>query len=292
MKPSHHLSLLFFSCYMSVLFASLNSCSLDQKIENIDLAKPVRKVKPITDSIAYGVGKNLASGLEDNSQAVIKKALTGLKGFSDTLNPDIKKLVHAINIASDSANFNVTKVGDNLHWQIGRLRGDVRSFDNVIAKIITTLDLRTRYLLSNIIQTGLDTLKAPSTSVKIDSFVAHVLSEKTTQRTQNLVSGALQPTIDKLINRIDKIVDNDVPYIKKQAYWFLGAVTLAALIVIFFFWYQRKKYSRLAKIITYQIDKIKNQAEYDELTSRISSQAKREELEPLLKKMLSAQGIN
>jgi len=139
-----------------------------------------------------------------------------------------------------------------------------------------------------IIQTALDSLKAPSSKIKIDSIVSGVLDKNTDARAQKLVSSALQPTIDSLAKKIDFIVHKDVPFVQKQA----GILAAVAIAIIGFVWYERSKYARLVKILTYQIDKIPNPDVYNDLTGKISSQTKNEDLEPLLRKTLRKQGIN
>jgi hypothetical protein len=46
-------------------------------------------------------------------------------------------------------------------------------------------------------------------------------------RTQQLVNNTLQPTIDTLTSRIDKIVHKDIPFVQRQASMIIGGITLA-----------------------------------------------------------------
>jgi hypothetical protein len=158
--------------------------------------------------------------------------LLRIKGFADTLNPDIKKLIHAIAIAGDTTNIQLTKLGDNLHWQIGRLKGDLKFTDELVAKIMRTLDKNSQRLLTNMLQNALDSMNSPASKAKLDSIIGNILSEKTSMRTQQLVNNTLQPTIDTLTSRIDKIVHKDIPFVQRQASMIIGGITLAALLII------------------------------------------------------------
>lgn len=271
---------------LSLLFTSCNV--LKNEVDKIDFTKPINKAEPALSDLTSKAGENFVLG----ATKALPHAASGLKGFADTLNPDIKKLIHAIAIAGDTTNIQLTKLGDNLHWQIGRLKGDLKFTDELVAKIMRTLDKNSQRLLTNMLQNALDSMNSPASKAKLDSIIGNILSEKTSMRTQQLVNNTLQPTIDTLTSRIDKIVHKDIPFVQRQASMIIGGITLAALLIIGFVWYQRRKYLRLIKVLTYQIDQIGDQSSYDNLTKHISSQTKKEDLEPLLKNILSEQGIN
>jgi len=62
--------------------------------------------------------------------------------------------------------------------------------------------------------------------------------------------------------------------------------------IIGWVWYQRRRYAKLVRVLTYEIDKIPSQTLYDELTKRIRNEAQKNELEPLLRKSLKETGLN
>ena len=109
---------------------------------------------------------------------------------------------------------------------------------------------------------------------------------------QQLVSGAFQPTVDSVLNRIEKIVQKDLPFFKKEAENLLLALAALSITIIGWVWYQRRRYAKLVGILTYQIDKIPSHELYDELTKRIRNETQKTELEPLLRETLKQQGIN
>lgn len=293
MKPYPVISKLLLLAFGCIVF-SIYSCGLQNDINKLNFKKPIASADTAADTLARGVARNLMLGIDDKSQIVIKHLLSSLKGSVDTLNPDIKKLMHAINLIGDTTSLQLTKVGDNLNWQIGRLKGTVSSFNGTINSLAGTLNKATKNLLSDMIQTALDSLKAPSSKAKVDSIVSTMLDKNTDVKVQKLVNTALQPTIDSIANKIDLIVHKDVPFVQKQATLLLTILGIVALAIIGFVWYERSKYARLVKVLTYQIDKMpkENVDAYNDLTQKIKAHAQNEDLEPLLSKVLIAQGIN
>ena len=288
MKPYPAYQKIAFSLFVFIA-AGMFSCSIQNDINKLSLAKPIASAGTAANKLAYGVGQNIILGLTDSSKQAIQKVIRGLKGSIDTLNPDIKKLLAAIGTIGDTTNLQITKLGKNIHWQIGKLRGDL---NGTVGGLTSTLKINTKTILSDIIQTALDSLKAPASKAKIDSIVSGILDKNTDAKVQKLVNGALQPTIDSLANKIDGIVHKDVPFLQKQAGLLLAILGVIAIAIIGFIWYERSKYARLVKILTYQIDKIQDPDTYNALTKNISSQTKSEDLEPLLRKTLVKQGIN
>ena len=51
------------------------------------------------------------------------------------------------------------------------------------------------------------------------------------------------------------------------------------------------KIEKISEVLTYQIHETKDQNAYDELTARISSNAKREGVEPVLRDILKSKGM-
>ena len=205
------------------------------------------------------------------------------------IDPAVKKLLVAISTIGDTTSMQLTKVGNSLHWQIGRLQGDL---NGTLANLTASLDTDAKKMVDDIIQSALNSASSTASRAKIDTLVSTLLDKNTDAKAQKLVSSALQPTIDTLSNRIDRIVHKDVPFVQKQAGLLLAILGAIALVIIGFVWYERSRYSRLVKVLTYQIDKIQNKDVYNELTDNISSQTKNEGLEPLLRKTLAKQGIN
>jgi hypothetical protein len=261
-------------------------------VENLDLSKPIRNAKNAADSLGKGVGDSLMSGVGRGSKRAIDTALTHLSGAMDKLDPDIKKLLAAINTIGSTTTVQIKKIGDTVHWQIGRLNGDVKIMGSTVTTIVDALKKETQNLLSDVVQNALDTLNSKHSKAKIDSIVSALLDSNTQAKAKNLVSGALKPALDSLSKDVNALVYKDVPFVKKEAVELLVALGLISIGIIGFVWYERSRYARLVKILTLHIDGIKDPDVYNELTKNISAQTKNEGLEPLLRDTLKKQGIN
>jgi hypothetical protein len=283
---------LFLLC---IIFLTLSACNLEKgvqkSIDTLSFNKAIGKLNGPLDTLGRRFAGNAMMGLSDSSKKALNKivlnlndALTQLK-----LDPEVKKLLSAISTIGDTTSIQITKVGNTLHWQIGRLTGDL---DHALEKLTKALDRDAKKMVDEILQSALTAASSPVSKRKIDTIISNLLDENTNAKAQRLVNSALQPTIDTISNRIDKIVHKDVPFIQKRAGWLLAIIGAIALAIIGFVWYQRAKYARLVKVLTYQIDKIPDKDIYNELTGNISSQTKNESLEPLLRKTLATQGIN
>jgi hypothetical protein len=71
-----------------------------------------------------------------------------------------------------------------------------------------------------------------------------------------------------------------------------GGIVLALLFVAWFLHRRGKKYRSLVKLLTVTIDAMPNTAAYEGLTHEVSREAKMQQLEPMLRRILIEQGIN
>lgn len=262
------------------------------------MAALMNKAQPAIDSIARSAAQNAALGASEKAQLISKSLIQGLKGSMDTLDPDIRKIMRTIDSIGHLSEAQLVRMGKTLEGQLDKLKADLKD-DELKKFLVGTLEsmtgkLRkdTKYLLSDMIQASLDSLGTAASRDKIKLIIDDLLGDDTQKKAQELVHGALQPTLDSLLTRIDKIVHKDVPFVQRQATRLLWSLGLLAVAIIGFVWYQRRKYAKLVGILTYQIDKIPSQEAYDELTKHIRNEAQKTGLEPLLRETLKEQGIN
>ena len=287
---------------LSYLLFGISACNLLRKnIDNLDNPK----TKSVIDSITSSTGRNLTRGLSDTANNIGKRLgqglIKGLEGSVDKLDPDIKKIMKTIDSLGNLSNAQLQKIGDSLHSQLGRIKNDIndkklkKSLIDFLETFTGTLKDNTKNLLSNMVQNALDSLSGKSSKAKIDIFVHNLLSDTNAKNTQKFLDASLKPTIDTLADRIDKIVNKvhgELDVVHRNAWWFLSGLGLLACGIIGFVWYQRRKYAKLLKIMTYQIHAIPSKDSYDNLTQQIQSQAQKDGLEPLLRSTLKEQGIN
>jgi hypothetical protein len=264
----------------------------------LNLKGAITDAKPAIDTVARSAGQNLSQGLSENAKLISQQLIAGLKGATDTLNPDIQRIEKVIDSLGDLTAAQLVKLGDSLTLQVAKIEGQVESkalqkyLVSTLESLTGRLNKDTRNLLSNMIQTTLDSLKTKSSGDKINAILANLLNDSTQRRVGIFVNGALQPTIDSLSAKIDGIVHKDAPFVQRQASLLLWSLGILAAGIIGFVWYQRSRYARLLEILTYNIDQVSPKETYDQLTKGIQAQTKHENLEPLLRSTLLKQGIN
>jgi hypothetical protein len=293
------LTYFFTIALITMLVSQLLSCGvIKNEVDKLSLKKVVGSAHPEIDTLARRAGQNLALGASEKAQLITQNLIGGLKGSMDTLNPDVQKLIKTLDSIGNLSEAKLIQLGKTLNIQLNSIKGNVQDeklkkfLINLVSELTGKLNHNTEHLLSNMIQKGLDSLAAPSSEAKIALFMNHLLGQNTQKNMQLLVSKALQPSIDSLQKSIDKLVYKDLPFVQKQATELLVTLGVIACGIIGFVWYQKQKYAKLVKILTYQIDKIPSQTEYDNLTTQIKSKTQQADLEPLLRNILQEQGIN
>jgi len=284
---------------MGLLLFSSSACNLlKNQVGNIDVKALLEKTQPTLDTLSYQAGLNAANGAASKAQLISQNLIAGLKGSMDTLDPDIQKIMRTIDSLGNMTDAQLIKLGETLEARLDRLKTNIKDEElkkylvSMVEGVTGKLRKDTKYLLSDMIQSTLDSLGSASSKEKIKLIINSLLGEDTKKQAQDLIQGALQPTMDTLLNRIDKIVHKDVPFVQRQANKLLISLGLLAAAIIGFVWYQRRRYAKLVGLLTYQIDKLSSKEAYDELTHQIKNEAQKTGLEPLLRETLKEQGIN
>ncbi len=290
--------------YLSILLlVSLLCCSqgcnlLKNNLDNANLGAFRANNQADLDSLMLSAGRSAAQGMADSAHLIAQNMLIGLKGAMDTLDPDFKKLENQIKQFGSLTQLQIDSLGDLLEKRLDSLKGNLKDedlalfFTDLLEESVGKLKSSTKTALSDMIAEALKNVDTETLNEKIQIILRGALGDSTKIMAQQLVSGAFQPTVDSVLNRIEKIVQKDVPFVKKQAENLLLALAALSITIIGWVWYQRRRYAKLVGILTYQIDKIPSQELYDELTKRIRNETQKTELEPLLRETLKQQGIN
>lgn len=270
---------------------------LKKQADGIDVNTMVLKTSPAVDSISIVAGRGLADGFAQNAKSVSEQLLVGLKGSMDTLDPDYQKLKSKIEELGKLTSHQVDSLGNILEQRLEKLKNSVKDDElkrfllDIVEESTGRLNKSTRNLLSDMIQKAIDELDAETAGEKLQIMLKGALGDSTRYKAQQLVHEALRPTVDTILNRVEKIVRKDLPFVQRQATNLLLALGIIACGIIGWVWYQRRRYARLVSLLTYNIHKMPSQEMYDELTRRIQDQAQREELETFLRQVLKEQGL-
>ncbi len=281
-----------------LLFMFTQCNILGKNLDRADLSGFQTKNQPYIDSMIRSAGREVALGFSDSAQLISRNLILGLKGAMDTLDPDFKKMERKIAELGQMSRSQLDSLGQVLERRLSSLKADIQDEElkkyliGMIEESTGSLKKQTKSLLSDMIQKALDDFDAQTAREKVQLIVRGALDDSTRLMARELVHGALQPTVDTIMERIEKLVHKDVPFVQRKAQQLLIAIGLVSMAIIGWIWYQRRRYARLVSLLTYQIDKIPSQELYDELTRRIRNEAQRTELEPLLRQTLKEQGIN
>jgi len=296
MTVKHFFPLLLLS--ITLLLGTSCKDFLKKQTDAVDVKGLLNKTQPELDTFAAQVGWNLAAGFGNNSKIIAENLLLGLKGSMDTLDPDYQKLKLKIEEIGNLSDAQIAKLGTQIESRIKNLKADIQDEEmksfliGMIEESTGKLKRQTQTLLSDMIQSALDEFDTETAQRKIQLILHGALGDSTRIKAQLLVSGALQPTVDTILSRIEKIVHKDLPFVQRQAQNLLLAIGAIAAAIIGWVWYQRRRYAKLVALLTYNIHNIPSQELYDELTKRIQNDAQKTALEPLLREVLREQGIN
>lgn len=278
--------------------ASVGCNLLKTNVDRVDLSKFRAKNQAQLDSLLRSASRSAALGLADTAQLITRNLLIGLKGSMDTLDPDFQKLKLKIEELGNLSQAQLDALGVKLETRLNGLKKNLKDeelakfFTDIIEESTGKLKKQTKTMLSDMINEALKSFDAETANEKLQIILHGALGDSTRIKAQLLVNQALQPTVDSILSRVEKIVHKDVPFIQRQAKNLLLALAALAAAIIGWVWYQRRRYARLVSLLTYQIDKIPSQDLYDELTKRIRNEAQKEQLEPLLREVLKEQGVN
>jgi hypothetical protein len=277
---------------IAVIMLALSSCL------SKDLQKAITTSRPAVDSLARDAARNAVLGIGDTIREVEREAISGLKGITDTLNPDIRHMMKLIDSIGNLGDSQLTKLANTLDTRILRLEAEVKDptlaayLRNIETALLDKANQKIRLLVSGLEESTLDSLTSPAAKQKLSGLLASTMSDSVRLATQKLVTGALQPTIDSLVTGIHTVVIDNLPFVEREARELLLGLAIVAACIIGYVWYQRRRYARLVQVLTYHINKIPVQGEYDQLTHEIQSQTQSENLERLLRSTLLKQGIN
>ena len=272
---------------------SLAACNV-----NKSLKADFSKLKDSVNVLSRGVGRNLAGGVSDSAALIARRLIAGFKGAMDTLDPDIRKVYHALDSIGSLGSDKLVALGNTLDSQIVRIKAELNLksippvLDAWVKKLTHTLNDSTKNLLANTVQAALASMGTDASKRKMDSALANLLDDKAKAQVSAFLAAALTPALDTAKNRLHGELTEDLPFVKKQAVWLLVAIGLIAMAIIGLVWYQKRRYARLVAVLTYHINGIASSTAYDDLTRGISKQTTAEILEPLLRKTLKRQGIN
>lgn len=281
MRTLLHLRLAIFA-FVATAFVS--GCVTVHTPEVSDALNSFKKIK--LDSITRALGSGLITGINDSllPEPIQRKLNTLVGSLASTLVASAQDtLLDAKTRAKiDSTVSGVVSIllGKNTRLGMDSLLNSVgRSARLQVGLILQdALGKKTQDNVAAL----LDRALGDSTKWKIDTLMSHLLGAYP-QR-------SLQALIDT-INRGLKQSSTEVKSTSSWIIWSLVGGIVVVLAVATWLYIQKKKVQQVSEVVTYSIHNIPNRAAYDELTKRISDEAKRRKVEPVLQHILDEQGL-
>jgi hypothetical protein len=228
---------------------------------------------------ADSVGKHLVAGVVDTLSAQETRG---------KLNTVIDELGRAL--AKQAMATRDTLLGEYTRVWIKQLKEDLlgtETADQVGVLRDRIVGLRTRILLGEM----RDELLGDSTKGKVAALRDELLGPATRGAVQAIVDSAMAGLVRRYRQDLRPELDAQRSFFERNATWFLVLVAGLSIVVIGFVWWQKGRYRKLAAILTYQIHEIPDQGAYDRFTRGVQKKAQEEGAEPLLRKVLTDQGL-
>lgn len=255
------------------------------------------------ENIGTGLGDGVVSSLENRDSLLSAVGGSLTKGIVDSI--DLKNLETELNNTIDSVLSNAgnrtneelkmildSAIGVELNKQIRTLgitsQGQLESIRNSL------LGIETRIRIAQL----RDELLGDSTNQNLQNIRNELLGENTSVLVSAIISNAMdtlmvkygefQPIFSRdLRNESDFFKDN-ITYILIV----IGVLIAGLLFLCYWLNKKRKNYLGITELLTYEIHKIPNKNEYDELTTRIQDTAQKDGYEKPLRQILENKGLN
>ena len=262
---------LFFLCTLAVVLAG---CSFKEMGK--DLGAGLAEGAAMT---ADSVGGHLVAGAVDTLSA---------RETREKFNRVIDELGQAL--AKQAMATRDTLLGEYTRVWIRQLKQDLLGAETAVqvgALRDQVLGLRTRFLLGEM----RDELLGDSTEEKVGALRDELLGPATRTAVQAIVDSAMVGLVRRYRQDLRPELDAQRSFVERNATWFLLMVAGLSVGVIAFVWWQKRKYRKLTTLLTYQIHEIPDQGMYDQLTRGVQKKAQEVGAEPLLRRVLTDQGL-
>lgn len=255
------------------------------------------------ENIGTGLGDGVVSSLENRDSLLSALGGSLTKGAIDSIS--LKNLEMELNQTIDSVLANASKKSNKeitilLDSTIGVVLN--RNIEKLGLTSKEQLELVRNSLLGaetqNYISKLRNELLGDSTNKHLQEIRDELLGENTSLLVSKLISNAMdtlmvkyaefQPILSKDLRDESDFFKDNITYILIV----IGVLTAGLLFLCYWLNKKRKNYLGITELLTYEIHKIPNKSEYDELTSRIQDTAQKDGYEKHLRQILENKGLN
>lgn len=136
-----------------------------------------------------------------------------------------------------------------------------------------------------------DSLLGIHTQRMAKGFMGEMVNEESTSRLQAAIRESMDPTIDKIFDRLDNSTQKGLSFAQSNINQILILVSILSALIIYFFKYQKDKYNDLVRNLTLEIENMSDEEAQQQLKKNIRNKTTASKLEPLLRGILIDQGI-
>jgi hypothetical protein len=277
-----------FYCIIFICLACITGCySIGRKFSS----GAVGGAKEDIDSLTYKAAKGAVLGATDSTAQA--RLLLSLDSLLNHLGSSSGKSI--ANIRDSLISLRDSVFGKYLLSHVSQLRDSITGqplVDNLEKLKASLLNSETNEKLKQMLAGLIDAVFSDSTNKKTKELIAMLGQEANHQATM-LIDSALA-RIDVGYKKLGKGVKDDLTFLQRNTTGFLlssAGIIVGAIGLVIFFFRRKKKFEQLTDLLTYQIHLVKNEQQFKDLKYRISNEAKKKNLEPMLREVLEKKGI-
>jgi hypothetical protein len=264
-----------------------------------------------------GIGEDLGEGLQNKADSVGKHLVLGvIEGFTNSESQEkLKvKLDSLFRNLGYFANSQVVGIRDSLlgeytrRWlnevkddiigevtrrQLGRLRDELLGDQTLVHLMNMRNELigyNTRELIKLLVSDLRNEALSDTTSQRLAKIRDVLLGPETRSGINTIVDSAMITIVNRYRSDLKPELQ-DWGFLQRNVKEILIVTGGIVLIIIGFVWYQKQKYLKMTKLLTYQISEVKEPVLKESLKESISQNAKMMGIEDELRKILDSQGI-
>ena len=240
------------------------------------------------------LGGGLTAGAAEHADSLGTKLVSGAvdtltaAGTQEKLNQLIERL--GTSLARQAAQTRDTLLGEYSLRLIARLRKDLLG-EGTRAEIGALRDevmgLRTRRMIGEL----RDELLGDKTIVRAASLRDDLLGPSTQVAVQAIVDSAMISLVRRYEKDLAPELQSQFTFLQRNATQILLLIAGLAIAIIAFVWWQKTKYRKLLALLTNQVHHIPDRRLYDQFTHGVKQRAQETGTEPLLRKVLTEQGL-
>ena len=252
-----------------------------------------------SDTITYKLGKGLIDGLTDEltRYETQKKLSIALDSLFMRLGYSVNRETVALrdSLLGDVTRKWIQDVRDDLlgagtRKHAALLRDELLGM-NTLRHIMNMRNELLGYNTSTRLRTLIEEVLSDTTIGRVGKLRDELLGERTKGALASIVDSAMVSLISRYRSGLQPELQGDLTFLQRNITWILITIGVIVIVIIGFVWQKKEKYAKLTALLANQIHQVPQDGEFETLKKNISSKAKEEKLEPLLRELLTEYGI-